>query len=168
MEKIGNPVTPEDIAAAMSKTRPAAYKLLYRTALDGQIVSHKGKLFTLKDEIASSMSAVRHVREGITDLTIGGHTDTTDNNDTKDNADIHPRNSFNFADSGADVPRGTIPLGSRDRGTTPLGLEVPRESCPTCGQRNWTLRVGNQWRCDTCSPAVVSIAGVSSAAQEET
>jgi hypothetical protein len=46
LKKIGHPASPEEVAAATGSTRPAAYRRLYRAALDGDIRSHGGKLFS--------------------------------------------------------------------------------------------------------------------------
>lgn len=164
MEQIGNPVTKEDIAAAMNKTAPGAYKLLYRTALDGLIMSHKGKLFTLLDtndqvrvhdvrvSAVSSMSAVSapttpiHGQEGQK-----GHADR------KDTADIDRENRFDLAENN---PMTTNPIGHRangSKGIGPMGLEAPGQPCADCGEHRWSLRVGNRWMCEVCVPAIVPI-----------
>ncbi len=36
-------------------------------------------------------------------------------------------------------------------------LGQPTESCPTCGEHRWTVRVGGRWLCGTCSPAVTQV-----------
>jgi len=169
MTQIAHPVTPEEIAAAMSKTRPAAYKLLYRAAMNGYILSHGGRLFsTFEPENAArthpiGVGVLLSVKDGN-----GGQTDIRTQKDTWTSSDTGQQSSFESSQfspqtgaatshrEGAISETKTRTNGKPAMSAAVLGHDITRPSppCPTCGDYAWTLRVGGRWMCDTCHPAV--------------
>jgi hypothetical protein len=139
MAKIGNPVTPEDIAAAMGKTRPAAYKALYRAALDGQVVSHKGKLFTLPNlegENSPENADKSSLQGPLSASFVREHTPLPTDEDS---------NAY-------DSRRTAMPAKRPISFSPTLG-----DPCGQCGETNWLRRAAGGFVCGTCKPWLQTI-----------
>jgi len=168
MRKIGNPVTPDDIAAALGKTRPAAYKALYRAALDGAILSHKGKLFTLPDlggvNGSSENAALQETLSYCPPVRLSAEGSPFNNSESESIKSVKAGEQALHREGGAGGPLPT-PLSvhhprtkdtdNADNADSKL-VDLtnrpgsPDRPCPVCGETNWLPRAAGGWVCNTC------------------
>lgn len=163
MMKIGHAVQPDEVAAAMGVTRPTAYKRLYRASLNGYIVSHGNKLYSLiktenaagSPENAEGDRYVSYLSEGDYGRLIRGHSDTKDSGQV--GQQMTQQNQSRVIMYGRGQETGNR-FHSTKSDSTLLSepVRVPA-LCHECGTGVLTLRMGNRMMCEECRPAIVPI-----------
>lgn len=161
MQRIGHPASPDEVAAVLGLTRPAAYKRLYKASLDGYIKTlSPGKLYGLPNDAAAMVNL-----EG----TPGGCVGFAGFQGLE--ADPHPPNPVNpetpetltpstlrnqirsRSKNGADA-RPTVDSAWNHTPSGPTGVAGVNR-CAKCGSdEHMTLRVGGVYRCSVCEPHV--------------